>query len=99
MRDTLTLILLLVFNGRPTPSLTAGLPPLPVASDPDGVVFGVCVCEVGRDEVNHPAEEPDRAYPREARQYEPQETPKNLPVVNLPEAGDEQTEQARYQRF
>src|ERR1700749_2047074 len=90
-----------LFGTKEDESRACSHPPSGVSKldlSPDRVLFGVGVREVGREQVGDPAEEPGRAYPREAGQYEPYKAPEDLPVVNLAEAGDEQAQDARYQR-
>src|SRR2546423_458243 len=60
--------------------------------------FRVRVGEVGRDDVCDPAEHARRADPRDARQHEPEYAPEDLAVVNLSEAGNQETENACNQR-
>jgi hypothetical protein len=62
------------------------------SSGADPVIAGVGVCGVGRYEVADPPEQPARADPQPRRDDKPQDAGEDAPVIELPDPGDDQTE-------
>jgi hypothetical protein len=62
------------------------------SSGADPVIAGVGVCGVGRYEVADPPEQPARADPQPRRDDKPQDAGEDALVIELPDPGDDQTE-------
>lgn len=63
------------------------------------ILLCVTVCAPRAEEVDHPAEHSGRADPRKSREYQPQESDNDPAIVDLPQTGDQKTQESCNDRF